>query len=98
MITLGWVIVFGLPVTVVFAAIVWPEHIPKDRTGRQSGNVSSPKTIRRACTSPTRAGTSDISISLGKVCCIGLDVADRGSALAPPETAILTPDTREGDV
>ncbi|MET8877376.1 hypothetical protein [Nocardia sp. NPDC004604] len=32
MITLGWMIVFVLPLTVVFAAIFWPERIPKDRT------------------------------------------------------------------
>ncbi|MEV4236433.1 MULTISPECIES: hypothetical protein [unclassified Nocardia] len=31
-IMLGWVIVFGLPLTVVFAVIFWPERIPKDRT------------------------------------------------------------------
>ncbi|MGW4770280.1 hypothetical protein ACWEO2_19815 [Nocardia sp. NPDC004278] len=32
MIALGWMTVFGLPLTVVFAAIFWPERIPKDQT------------------------------------------------------------------
>ncbi|WP_158607759.1 hypothetical protein [Nocardia panacis] len=31
-ITLGWVVVFGLPLGVVLAVILWPERIPKDRT------------------------------------------------------------------
>ncbi|MFI7003993.1 hypothetical protein [Nocardia sp. NPDC050175] len=30
--TLGWVIVFALPLAVSLAAILWPERIPKDRT------------------------------------------------------------------
>ncbi|WP_433714620.1 hypothetical protein ACQP2U_11230 [Nocardia sp. CA-084685] len=33
-IALGWVIVLGLPLTVVLAVIFWPERIPKDRTVR----------------------------------------------------------------
>ncbi len=32
MIALGWVIVFGLPLTVMFAAIFWPERIPPERS------------------------------------------------------------------
>ncbi|WP_435592032.1 hypothetical protein [Nocardia sp. bgisy118] len=32
MITLGWVLVFGLPAAAFIAALVWPERIPKDRT------------------------------------------------------------------
>lgn len=31
-VTLGWVTVFGLPLAVIVAVIVWPERIPKDRT------------------------------------------------------------------
>ncbi|WP_155981077.1 hypothetical protein [Nocardia sp. CNY236] len=30
--TVGWVIVFCLPLAVLLAAILWPERIPKDRT------------------------------------------------------------------
>ncbi|WP_280305085.1 hypothetical protein [Nocardia neocaledoniensis] len=32
MITLLWIVVFGLPTTVLFAAILWPQRIPEDRT------------------------------------------------------------------
>ncbi|NNH75904.1 hypothetical protein HLB23_39660 [Nocardia uniformis] len=31
-ITLGWIIVLGLPLAVLVATILWPERIPKDRT------------------------------------------------------------------
>ncbi|BDT96904.1 hypothetical protein IFM12275_68890 [Nocardia sputorum] len=31
-ITLGWVLVFALPVAVLAATILWPERIPPDRT------------------------------------------------------------------
>ncbi|WP_327097574.1 hypothetical protein OIE68_01460 [Nocardia vinacea] len=31
-ITLGWVLVFALPLAVLVAAILWPERIPKDCT------------------------------------------------------------------
>ncbi|AHH19705.1 hypothetical protein NONO_c49210 [Nocardia nova SH22a] len=31
-IALGWLVVVGLPLTVLVAVIVWPERIPKDRT------------------------------------------------------------------
>lgn len=31
-IVLGWIIVFGLPLSVVVAVILWPESIPEDRT------------------------------------------------------------------
>ncbi|MFD6158050.1 hypothetical protein ACFWF7_10625 [Nocardia sp. NPDC060256] len=31
-VTLGWVIVFALPLAVGLLAILWPERIPKDRT------------------------------------------------------------------
>lgn len=34
MITIGWVVCFGLPLAVTAAAIVWPERISKDRTVR----------------------------------------------------------------
>ncbi|MFF2554152.1 hypothetical protein ACFVUS_24350 [Nocardia sp. NPDC058058] len=33
-ITLGWVIVLGLPLAVVVTVICWPARIPKDRTVR----------------------------------------------------------------
>ncbi|WP_305779498.1 hypothetical protein [Nocardia nova] len=29
---LGWLIVVGLPLTVIVAVILWPERIPEDRT------------------------------------------------------------------
>ncbi|WP_157124257.1 hypothetical protein [Nocardia pseudovaccinii] len=32
MITLGWLVCFGLPLAVTVGVIVWPEPIPKDRT------------------------------------------------------------------
>jgi hypothetical protein len=32
MITLLWIVVFGLPTTVLLAAILWPDRIPPDRT------------------------------------------------------------------
>ncbi|WP_155980709.1 hypothetical protein [Nocardia sp. CNY236] len=31
-IMLGWVAVFGLPLAVLVAVILWPERIPKDRS------------------------------------------------------------------
>ncbi|WP_433658241.1 hypothetical protein ACQPW1_40335 [Nocardia sp. CA-128927] len=31
-IVLGWAAVIGLPLAVLVAVILWPEHIPKDRT------------------------------------------------------------------
>ncbi|MBF6070145.1 hypothetical protein IU488_14220 [Nocardia farcinica] len=31
-VTLGWVLVFALPISVIIAAILWPERIPPDRT------------------------------------------------------------------
>ncbi|WP_155981112.1 hypothetical protein [Nocardia sp. CNY236] len=31
-IILGWVAVIGLPLVVLVTAILWPEHIPKDRS------------------------------------------------------------------
>jgi len=31
-ITLGYAVVIGLPLAVVFAAVFWPERIPKERT------------------------------------------------------------------
>jgi hypothetical protein len=31
-IVLGWLVVIGLPLGVLVAVILWPEHIPKDRT------------------------------------------------------------------
>lgn len=31
-VTLGWVMVFGLPLAVIIAVVLWPERIPKDRT------------------------------------------------------------------
>lgn len=31
-ITIGYVIVIGLPLAVIMAAILWPVRIPKDRT------------------------------------------------------------------
>lgn len=31
-IVLGWVLVFALPISVIIAAILWPERIPPDRT------------------------------------------------------------------
>ncbi|MEU6562865.1 hypothetical protein [Nocardia nova] len=31
-IAVGWVVVVGLPLTVLVVVIVWPERIPKDRT------------------------------------------------------------------
>ncbi|MFC6012688.1 hypothetical protein [Nocardia lasii] len=31
-IALGWVVVVGLPLAVLGAAILWPERIPRDRS------------------------------------------------------------------
>ncbi|NKY26578.1 hypothetical protein [Nocardia gamkensis] len=31
-IMLGWVLVIGLPLTVVLAVILWPERIPRERS------------------------------------------------------------------
>ena len=32
MITFLWVVVFALPISVILAAILWPERIPPERT------------------------------------------------------------------